>query len=473
MATRSMIMTTAQPEPDKGVRLAATAIPNAVPKQVSLKRMALIGSAWTIGSMILGQGMRLASNLILVRLVDRELIGIMTLMNVFLMGLEMFSDIGISHNIVQSKRGEDRDFLNTAWTLQVIRGGVLWLGCCGLAWPVAWYYDQAIILYALPVLGLSAVVQGFYNTSFAERQRKLAIGPITVCGLISQVSGITTMLVWAYISPTVWAMVANGLVSSVVIMMFSHTILAERLNRFHIDRESFQELFRFGRWIFLSTILTYFILNTDQLFIGRVVGVEMLGVYSIALVLSKAVEMILGKLLHVVVLPALSQVNRDSPDRLRDTYYRVRLRLDLIAMPVCGGLAIAGGYVVRLLYPETYYEAGWMLQLLAVRSAMSILISCADNLQYCQGKSNYSFIISSIRFSTLVIALPIGYRLNGLSGLIWGMVLMEIAPFVYINWINARHKIWHFQKELRAVGLFMVGLGLGWVVTLLLSSFGA
>ena len=64
--------------------------------------------------------------MILTRLLVREVYALMDVTMVFLQGLHMFADVGIGTSIVQSKRGDDRDFLNTAWTVQVLRGLVLW-----------------------------------------------------------------------------------------------------------------------------------------------------------------------------------------------------------------------------------------------------------------------------------------------------------------------------------------------------------
>ena len=73
----------------------------------------------------------LASNLILTRLLFPEAFGLMALGSVVLVGLQMFSDAGIGPSIAQSPRGDDPEFLDTAWTAQVLRGVILWLGTLG------------------------------------------------------------------------------------------------------------------------------------------------------------------------------------------------------------------------------------------------------------------------------------------------------------------------------------------------------
>ena len=71
----------------------------------------------------------------------------MALVNAFLIGLAMFSDLGLAPSIVQSSRGDDPRFLDTAWVLQIARGLVLWILACLLAWPVAAFYDQPLIFW--------------------------------------------------------------------------------------------------------------------------------------------------------------------------------------------------------------------------------------------------------------------------------------------------------------------------------------
>src|SRR5690606_2290529 len=94
--------------------------------RTSLKARALMGSGWVGGGYIAVQGLRFVSMMVLTYLLAPDVFGVMTMINVFLQGLEMFSDIGIGPSIIHSKRGEKSEFLNTAWTMQVIRGFVLW-----------------------------------------------------------------------------------------------------------------------------------------------------------------------------------------------------------------------------------------------------------------------------------------------------------------------------------------------------------
>src|SRR5262249_38653172 len=90
--------------------------------------------------------------------------------------LHMFSDVGLGPAAVQSPRGEDPDFLNTAWTIQVIRGICLWLGTALIAWPVSLFYGQPLLFWLLPAAGFSAVVEGLHSAWRYVLDRRLYRG---------------------------------------------------------------------------------------------------------------------------------------------------------------------------------------------------------------------------------------------------------------------------------------------------------
>ena len=134
-----------------------------------LRLRALRGSAWTMSDYFVARGLALVSNVVLSYLLAAQAFGLMATVSVFLTGLQMFSDIGIGPNIIFSKRGDDPKFLNTAWTIQVIRGSALFLLSGLVAWPVAVWYAEPSLLSLLPICGFTSCIQGLTSTSLVTR----------------------------------------------------------------------------------------------------------------------------------------------------------------------------------------------------------------------------------------------------------------------------------------------------------------
>ena len=96
------------------------------------------GAFWTLGGYGGSQIIRFVTTMALTRLLAPELFGIMLIVNTIRTGVELLSDIGIAQSVIRSPDGERPAFYNTAWTLQILRGGLIALVCAGAALPVRW-----------------------------------------------------------------------------------------------------------------------------------------------------------------------------------------------------------------------------------------------------------------------------------------------------------------------------------------------
>src|SRR6185503_4494893 len=109
--------------------------------------------------------------------------GVANTVGFFIVLLAALSDVGIEQAIIQNKRGDDPVFLNTAWTLHVMRGLVLWLGACLLAYPAYRFYshdkDATYLLWMIPVAGLSPLISGLNSTAVFTLHRHLRQGLLT------------------------------------------------------------------------------------------------------------------------------------------------------------------------------------------------------------------------------------------------------------------------------------------------------
>lgn len=91
----------------------------------SLRKRALRAGSWNLVAQVASQVMRLGGNLVMARLLLPEMFGVMVIATTVSVLLHLLSDVGLRQNIIQSHRGDDPHFLNTAWTVQIIRGFVL------------------------------------------------------------------------------------------------------------------------------------------------------------------------------------------------------------------------------------------------------------------------------------------------------------------------------------------------------------
>ena len=162
--------------------------------------------------------MRLGGNLVMARLLMPEMFGIMVIATTVAVVLGLLSDMGLRQNIIQSKRGNDPVFLNTAWTMQIFRGFVLFgvsLLVAGFAWyaqvinlsPAGSTYAAPELPLVLAVTGFSAVINGFQSTKLALAFRSFQQNKVVLTELAAQIVGLLVMLGIGYFTGSIWSLV--------------------------------------------------------------------------------------------------------------------------------------------------------------------------------------------------------------------------------------------------------------------------
>jgi O-antigen/teichoic acid export membrane protein len=419
----------------------------------SLKQKAIRGSIWTLAGNQISQVLRLGGNLILTRLLFPEAFGLMALVQSFLMGLEMFSDVGIGPSIIQNKRGNDPAFLNTAWTLQVFRGVALWICACLIAWPAAQFYHEPMLMQLLPVVGLTSLIGGLNSTKLGTANRQLMLGRLTLIELGSYVLNLLVIIVMAWMYRSVWAIVAGGIVSSLAKMILSHTVLEGEQNRLHWERAAFRELQRFGQWVFFSTALTFVAAQGDRLILGRLLDVRFLGIYGIAIMMSRVLNDAIQQIAGRVLFPSYSELIRDRPERLYPVLRRCRILM--IALSWCGSLFFIafGKQLIDFLYDNRYADAGWMLKTFAIGGLVGILNLSYDNILIAKGKTFANAAFLAIQVTLQVPAIFLGHYWGGQHGVIIALACVDWIMYLPNIFFMAPLSLWQPEVDIPVIAV--------------------
>jgi len=442
----------------------------------SLKKRTVRATTWTLIATYGSQAIRLASNLVLTRLLFPEAFGVMAGAMLVLQSLNLFSDFGIQQSLIQDPRGDDRQFNDTAWTLQAIRGVVLWLVGCAiarflhLASANGWLsQDSALadpmLVQILPIAGLSLIAIGFNATKLIGFRRHMTLGYEAAFQLGQLTVHVIIMVVWAWLYPSVWALVGGLVLSSVLSAIASHLMLPGSRNRFCWNREVLTSLIRFGRFIFISTIFTFIAVNAQRLILGTILPTDQFGIYSIALVLSLVIVTAMDRLNASVLFPLYSQlVRRNDPQGMRLNIGRIRMGLLAIAMPLMWTVAVFGRQIVRMFYDVRYEEAGWMLQLLAVGATITVVTATVRPLLLAHGHAKRHLLSTAAGSTMLLFAMSVGGYLGGVVGVLIGAAVGELIQHLILLGIVHRYGVINAKLDLAVLSLSAVVIGTGWAL---------
>ncbi len=400
-----------------------------------MKARVMRGSVLTLFGFGSAQALRLASNLILTRLLFPEAFGLMAIIQLFIIGMQMFTDVGLNSVIVQSKRGDDPAFLNTCWTLQIIRGGLLGLLACAIAAPVAAFYDQEILYLMMMAVGLNAFIQGFVSTRMWTANRNVTLGRMTLLELAAQAVSIAVMIVFALLFQSVWALMAGVLAATVVKVILSHLILPGAPNRIEWDAPAFWEQFNFGKFIFISSAMSFLVSNGDRVVLSKYIDLETLGFYNIAFFFGTLPIMVMHSFVGRIFFPLYSSRPPSESKQNRAAISKVRFMLTGSMFALLVGLALMGDWLIGFLYSAEYRSAGPILVILALTMMPKLIFQSYDFILLSKGNSKVYTAFLCLSACVQMILLLIGVTNFGLIGAMLAPALSNLLIYPVLFWL--------------------------------------
>ena len=403
----------------------------------------LRSSSWVILGYGTSQFLRLVSNLILAKLLFPEAFGLMALISVITLGLILFSDAGIGPSIAQSKRGDDPDFLNTAWTIQVIRGFCLWIAACLLAYPVSLFYAQPDLLFYLPIAAFGMVINGFEPTRIETAHRHLQLGRLTGLNLIAQFTGIAAMIGLAIIWQSVAALVVGGLVTALSMLVLTNAFLPGLKNRFRWEKPAVHELVTFGKWIFLSTVASFFWSQGDKAIMGKFLTLQTLGIYNIGFFLASFPLLLGQNVAGRVMIPVYRDMDKSEATKIK----RIRYGLTGGLMALLTLMALGGPWIVEQLYDARYLASSAVVVAVSIAIMPAIIGMTYDQAALARGDSRRYFVLCAVRAGLQVSLMMVGVIYAGLVGALIGMALAGLLSHTMLVWLARTHNVWDGRHD--------------------------
>jgi O-antigen/teichoic acid export membrane protein len=281
----------------------------------------------------------------------------------------------------------------------------------------------------------------------------------------------TVTWTWALLAPSVWALVAGVLAADILCLVLSHTVVPGPRMAFKWEKDHFQEIIRFGKWIAVSTIGSFVSSQSDIILLGILLPAPVFGVYVVAKMLVDTVEGLVTRMEGALALPVLSEVVRKRPHDLRDQYYRFRLPIEIAAASLSGFLFASGEFVIHFLYDQRYAQAGLMVQLLAIGLA---IYPCGliRNAFIIVGDTHIGALVSTVQATSMILCMTAGFFTAGPFGAITGLAVYRAIPSLMILLLASRRHWISPWRELRIVPAFVAGVVAGKVAVSMMAALG-
>ena len=383
----------------------------------SLSQRTIRGGIWVFAIRIASRLFGLVRTVILARLLAPKDFGLMGIALLAIATLDTLSQTGFNIALIQKKRNTE-EYLDTAWTVQVIRGIVL----CGIllaAAPLlAAFFDTPKAAAIIRVIAVAELIKSITNIGVVYFQKELEFNKMFVYQLSATVADLSVAISAALILRSVWALVFGLLARHFVSCIISYVIHPFR-PRVKMDLRKSRELFDFGKWIFVSSILLFLITKGDDIFVGKLLGVTALGLYQMAYMLSNLPATEITHVISRVTFPAYSKLQDDLP-KLREAYIKVLQLTAFISIPIAGGI-----FVLAPDFTQIFLGGKWMpivptMQALCIFGAIRSINATLGPIFEGVGKPEISTKLQFIQLILLAILIyPLSIR--------WGMLGVSLA----------------------------------------------
>jgi O-antigen/teichoic acid export membrane protein len=428
-----------------------------------LESKAVHATFWTVTDYGCSMALRVVNSMVLTRLLMPEAFGLMTLVSTLVVGISLISDIGLGPSVIQNPRGDDPILLNTAWTLQVLRGLGIFVVSLLLAWPMSLVYREPRLMLLLPALGLNIVISSFNSTNLLSMSRHMGVRRVFVLDITTQIVSLLITAGCALVYRSVWALVLGAIFSTMykLALSFYRQLIPGIRNSFCWDRESVHSLVHFGKWILLATALYFFASQADRLILGKLISFSLLGVYGIAFSVSEIPRSVINAFAQRVGYPFIAKMAHLPVAEFRKVFLRYRFYALAVGSLLLCLVVHLGGFLVTKMYDRRYHAASWMVPILALGLWHTLMYATTMPALFSLGKSQYAAIGNATYCAAVVLAIPLAFHFFGMFGAVVAVAAGDL-PLYFVTVTGAsREGVSTWRQDLKATGIFLALLGLG------------
>lgn len=420
-----------------------------------VKRTA-VGATWLILLRMLTRGLGLISTLVLARALVPADFGLVAMATTFAAAVDALSELGLLEALVRRPHN-DRTMLDTAFTLQAIRG--LLSGAVvatASLWAGAWFHEPRLGPILLILAGLS-VLTGFENIGIVEFRRSMRFSMEFLLTMLPRLTAFIVTVSWALTWRTYWALVAGIAAAKILRLLMTYLVHPHRPRP---ALAGWRELAGFSFWSWVGSLVNMVWFRCEPFILGPVLGSAALGLY----LLSNEVAVLPVSELVAPIAAALFSAFSLAQNRGTDTVATaapIIASLMLVVTPLAIGLSGTAGYVVAGLLGERWAGAAPLIAICAWNCLFSPISAVVWNLMSAKGHLRQNVACVALAAIIKIIAVYLAAQTGSLTVVATaGVVVVGLESAIYLVQLRVAG-----GRNLRAAGAGVVRTATAGVLT--------
>lgn len=363
---------------------------------MNLRKTAVSGIKWTTVGTIGRALFQLLQVSILTRFLPKEAFGLVAMALFVVHFSNIFVHMGMTSAILHRQNATKNEYSSIYW-LNIFISLFLYAILFFCAPVVARFYEEPELRMLVPILSANLLLMASGRQHRTILQKQFQFKAIAITELISILIGLIAATLLAINDFGVYSLVYSTLLASLISNSL-FLIQNLRLNpiRFHFRLKETKPFLKIGGFTMGSNLLDFFSRETDILIIGKMLGAESLGVYSLAKLIARKLLTVINPIVTSVLSPLLSSIQKEK-ERLKASFLKVIKYLAYINFPVYILIAVASKEILHIVYGPAYAESYPVLSFLAFAYCLAALSNPVGSLQIATGRTDIGFKWTMLR----------------------------------------------------------------------------
>jgi len=404
----------------------------------SLRAKTTRGGAWLGGASAAEQVSRFARNMLLTRLLAPSSFGAMAIVLSFSSLIASLSDVGMWPAVVQNPRGGDREYLDAAWWMGILRAVGLYVVIFLVSPWVARFYGEPDLAALLRITMLSIVLDGLISPRSKLSHKEMQFGKYALINNGGGICGVILTIVLSFILRNVWALGIGYCGENAFRCLVSY-ILYPGWPSLKWDRHAVQDLLKFSKGMLGLSFLNLVFTRTDIFIIGKLYSPAILGLYTMGVNLVQTPSSFIINMLSSALLPAYSQIQEDR-QRARRILSEVTSWTIVLGMPAVATIGLCSSSLLTIAYGKQYRAVAGVLAVAAVVALLNTLNSLITTVFFAAGEpALHRRAVAVSAVVMVVVAYPCCRWLGPVGGMVASLIAITASYALQI--MRSRH-IW-------------------------------
>lgn len=355
--------------------------------------------------------LRLASLIILARILDPKDFGLVSMVTAVVGIFNVFRDFGLSAAVVQRKSITEQQSSTLFW-INLLVGVILTLFTVALAPIAVRFYHEPRLLKLTMVLGTGFLFNAAGVQHAALLERRMRFVTLSVIDFVSLLTSTVIGIAMALYGCGYWALAVNTVIPPLLYTISTWVTTAwipERPRR----GIGLRSLLQFGSTVTLHGLVMYIASNMEKVLLGRFWGVQAVGIYGRASQLVNIPVDNLNSTVGGVAFAALSRV-QDDPDRLRRFFLKTYSVVLCLTVPIAFACGAFASEIIEVFLGPKWRPAATIFSLLAPTTLAFAILNpiwwLTSALGLVSRGLRIALVLAPVMIGSYVLGLPYGPR---------------------------------------------------------------